>query len=84
MLEPVQLVVAVCVCIFNEAIAETVSLQMGGLCEEEIEGGCGRNGIGGGNEWSDIGGVSDTIEGGCDLFLYEWVLAFVLFFCGSF
>ena len=47
MLEPVQLVVAVCVCIFNEAIAETVSLQMGGLCEEEIEGGCGGNGIGG-------------------------------------
>ena len=46
MLEPVQLVVAVCVCIFNEAIAETVSLQVGGLCEEEIEGGCGRNGIG--------------------------------------
>ena len=52
--EPVQLVVAVCVCIFNEAITETVSLQMGGLCEEEIEGGCGGNGIGGKRMVGDI------------------------------
>ena len=53
---------------------------MGGLCEEEIEGGCGRNGIGGGNEWSDIGGYPIRLKGAVIYFFTNGYLRLFCFF----